>query len=156
MGGFSVVWSARGYWFVSELLCCYARCCRAEGLYPSEPAVFLSKREASGNCHKNTHTDIFCVCVWCVVVLVLGVLAARSLTITADSIKLCGTHLQICWAYFLAVCLAICPRSGGFFLRQAPPCPSLAPGNPKWCRVEALCYECTWIKLLCVVFLQSV
>lgn len=41
--GFSVARSARGYWLLLELLCCYARCCRLEGLYPSEPALLLSK-----------------------------------------------------------------------------------------------------------------
>lgn len=34
------------------------------------------------------------------------------------------------------------------------PSPSVAHGNPRWCRV--LCDGCTWIKVLCVVFLRSV
>lgn len=29
-GGSTDAWSARGYWFLTELLCCYARCCRSE------------------------------------------------------------------------------------------------------------------------------
>lgn len=45
--------------------------------------------------------------------------------------------------------------SRGKLSPAATSCPSLAPGNP-WSRREAaLCYECTWIKLLCVVFLRS-
>ena len=37
-------WSARGYWLLSELLCCYARCCRSEGSCQWTCSAFVHTR----------------------------------------------------------------------------------------------------------------
>lgn len=133
----------RGYWLVAELLCCYARCCGAEGRCPGEPAALLSDGEASGNVSKRPPASIP------IIDSVSDISPTELLGVPRDSISLGGTHLRVCGAYFLAVCLVVCLRPGG--VRGGGS--SLLPCPRSW-RVAALCYECTWVKLLCVVFLQ--
>lgn len=131
-----VAWSARGYWLLSELLCCYARCCRSEGL-------------CQWTCRAFVHTRSF----WKLSLKCLPSVMNRNAVISGrygyfkrrvikkfHVIASAGmTHTYRFILFCRGVFGLLVPVQGGF-LRQARPCPSLAPGNPWWCRVRILCY----------------
>jgi len=109
---------ARGYWLVSELLSCYARCCRAEDSeWTCSAFVHRKSLELTAQmCNPQTNG------------MLSDVIPGGSLTVTWQHQSVGhASPLSISWAFFLALCLAVCPGSGarwgGVFPQTALPYP---------------------------------
>lgn len=109
---------------------------------PSEPAVLLTRSLKCLPPVKQPDIPLSLVFVF------------HSSTAGILLVSVCVTRLQIYGAAFLAVCVVVCLRSGG----ASPPADTSLPCPRSW---ESLGMSsrsrllCSWIKLLCVVFLRS-